>query len=123
MKTNDLKKGHRVKLANGFMAVIDDNLRGNTRQAVVHGYSTDTGSVYSHDIAWWRYPDNMRVADMPTGELMNVADGEFKGFYGRVEHTEAQKQLRKETEVFFGMLADQTEQREPNLIPDWMPEW
>jgi hypothetical protein len=101
MKTNDLKKGHRVKLANGFMAVIDDNLRGNTRQAVVHGYSTDTGSVYSHDIDWYRYPDNMPVADAPVGPIMKVQDGEFKGFYGKVEHTAAQEKLRGTVERFF----------------------
>jgi len=104
MKTNDLKRGQLIRLENGWFAILDDNRQGNTRMAIVDGFHRELGSVYSHDIAWWRYPDNMRVADMPTGELMNIADGEFKGFYGRVEHTEAQKQLRKETKAFFDML-------------------
>ena len=50
IKTNDLKKGARVKLANGWYATIADNARGNTRVATVEGYVTETGSVYAHDI-------------------------------------------------------------------------
>ena len=50
VKTNDLKKGMRVKLANGFYATLADNARGNTRMATVEGVVTETGSVYAHDI-------------------------------------------------------------------------
>ena len=50
VKTNDLKKGTRVKLANGFYATLADNARGNTRMATVEGFVTETGSVYAHDI-------------------------------------------------------------------------
>ena len=50
VKTNDLKKGTRVKLANGFYATLADNARGNTRMATVEGCVTETGSVYAHDI-------------------------------------------------------------------------
>ena len=50
IKTNDLKKGARVKLANGWFATIADNARGNTRMATVEGFVTETGSVYAHDI-------------------------------------------------------------------------
>ena len=50
VKTNDLKKGTRVKLANGFYATLADNARGNTRIATVEGFVTETGSVYAHDI-------------------------------------------------------------------------
>lgn len=50
VKTNDLKKGTRVKLANGWYATLIDNARGNTRMAAVEGYVTEMGSVYAHDI-------------------------------------------------------------------------
>jgi len=50
VKTNDLKKGTRVRLANGWYATLVDNARGNTRMANVEGYVTEIGSVYAHDI-------------------------------------------------------------------------
>lgn len=50
IKTNDLKKGTRVRLANGWYATLADNARGNTRMANVEGYVTEVGSVYAHDI-------------------------------------------------------------------------
>lgn len=50
VKTNDLKKGMRVKLSNGWYATIQDNAKGNTRLAIVEGFVTEMGSVYAHDI-------------------------------------------------------------------------
>ncbi len=50
MKTNDLKRGSRVLLTNGWEADIMDNMKGQTRLAKVYGLCTDIGSVYSHDI-------------------------------------------------------------------------
>jgi hypothetical protein len=50
MKTNDIKKGTRVKLRNGWEAVIKDNMKGVRRMAEVYGTYTEIGSVYSHDI-------------------------------------------------------------------------
>ena len=49
--TNELKKGTRIQLANGWFGTIKDNGRGVTRVAEVEGFCTETGSVYSHDIA------------------------------------------------------------------------
>ena len=69
MKTNDLKKGTRILLCNGWEATLIDNAKGNTRMANVEGFVTEMGSVYSHDI----------LAVLPTGE--------------RVEHTPAQIKL------------------------------
>ncbi len=46
----DIKKGCKVMLRNGWRADIMDNMRGNTRMAKVHGYETEMGSVYLHDI-------------------------------------------------------------------------
>lgn len=49
--TNDLKIGTRIKLRNGWEAVLTDNAKGNTREAQVYGnYYSEVGSVYSHDI-------------------------------------------------------------------------
>lgn len=50
VKTNDLKKGARIQLNNGWYATIADNMKGNTRMATVEGIYTETGSVYAHDI-------------------------------------------------------------------------
>jgi hypothetical protein len=50
MKTNDIKKGMRIKLKNGWFATMADNKRGNIRMATVEGYYTETGSVYAWDI-------------------------------------------------------------------------
>jgi hypothetical protein len=72
MKTNDLKRGSRVKLLNGWEAEIADNMKGNTRLATVYGEFTETGSVYSHDIV-----------------QVQIADQWFP-----VEHTPAQIKLR-----------------------------
>jgi hypothetical protein len=57
MKTNDLKRGSRIKLSNGWEAEIADNMKGNTRMATVYGDFTETGSVYSHDIS------HVKIAD------------------------------------------------------------
>jgi len=50
MKTNDLKKGAKVILNNGWKATIMDNKKGNTRLAEVQGIYTEIGSIYAHDI-------------------------------------------------------------------------
>ena len=58
MKTNEIKKGMRVKLsASASMGEMPrwegemwDNMRGNTRVVNVEGFFTEAGSVYSHDI-------------------------------------------------------------------------
>ena len=51
MLTNDIKKGMRIKLRNGFDATMQDNKKGNIRLAEVDGYfGKELGSVYSHDI-------------------------------------------------------------------------
>lgn len=50
VKTNDLKKGTRIRLQNGWYATIADNAKGNTRLAAVEGHVTEMGSVYAHDI-------------------------------------------------------------------------
>jgi len=79
VKTNDLKKGVRIQLDNGWFATIADNAKGNTRIATVEGYETETGSVYSHDI----------VRALVDGSWVSVA------------HTPAQVKLRQQVNAFF----------------------
>lgn len=80
MKTNDLKKGTRVKLANGWQAIIEDNKKGNIRFAKVFGLYTELGSVYSHDIL----------------------EAEVDGTWVTVEHTPAQEKCKKLNTSLFG---------------------
>jgi hypothetical protein len=50
MLSNDLKKGDRIVLKNGWSATIWDNMRGNIRMAEVEGFVTELGSIYVWDI-------------------------------------------------------------------------
>jgi hypothetical protein len=50
MLSNDLKKGDRVVLHNGWKATIEDNLKGNIRMATVEGFVAEIGSIYAWDI-------------------------------------------------------------------------
>ena len=79
MKTNDLKKGNRVRLANGWEAEIADNLKGNIRLCTVFGFCTEMGSVYSHDI---------------------VAAKDEHGNWQWIEHTPAQLELKERIGMF-----------------------
>jgi hypothetical protein len=56
-----LRRGDRVKLANGWKATIEDNKRGNTRMATVEGFVTEMGSVYAHDIVEVKMPSGVWV--------------------------------------------------------------
>ena len=53
MKTNELKKGDKVRLRNGWDAEILDNMKGNIRLAKVFGHYTEIGSSYAHDILYY----------------------------------------------------------------------
>lgn len=57
IRSNDLKKGDLVALRSGWKARIEDNKKGNIRLATVYGYTTEMGSVYSHDIMHRQNPD------------------------------------------------------------------
>ena len=82
MKTNDIKKGMKVRtgqLGSSVSGIMLDNMKGNTRLVDVKGSEIgmfdEMGSVYSHDI------------------LMVEVDGEWQ----EVEYTEAQLKLKKQT--------------------------
>jgi hypothetical protein len=76
MKTNDLKTGDKVVLDNGWDAEIRDNKKGNIRMALVHGFVSEIGNIYAHDIAWF-LPDN-------------------KKFMVEIEHTPAQLKFKQQ---------------------------
>lgn len=80
LKTNDLKKGDRVQLRNGWYATVQDNLKGNTRCLLVEGFSTEMGSVYAHDI------------------VLKINES---GINEPIEHTPAQTKLRETVKTFF----------------------
>jgi len=82
MKTNELRKGTRVKLACGWRATIEDNKKGNIRLATVEGIVTEMGSVYSHNIMYY------------------LEGSGNTGKWRRVEHTPAQVKLRKTVNSF-----------------------
>lgn len=50
IKTNDIKKGDRLQLTNGWYATMMDNKKGNTRMANVEGVFNEMGSIYVWDI-------------------------------------------------------------------------
>jgi len=79
VKTNDIKKGARVQLRNGWQGTMADNAKGNIRMVKVEGFVTEIGSVYSHDI----------VAVQIKGQLGSSDRWE------PIEHTPAQLKLRK----------------------------
>lgn len=52
VKVNDLQKGSRVRLRNGWEADLLDKPKGeNIRKARVYGAFTETGSIYVDTIA------------------------------------------------------------------------
>ena len=84
MKTNDIKKGTRIRLRNGWYGTMMDNMRGNTRVVDVEGYERETGSVYSHDILQ---------------ALIPIEGSALMGDVVNLEHTPAQLRLRKQMEA------------------------
>jgi hypothetical protein len=74
VKSTELTKGTRVRLSNGWEAILEDNQKkAKTRLATVFGFFTEMGSVYTHDIA------------------LATVNGEFV----KVEHTPTQKKFKK----------------------------
>jgi len=103
MKTNDLKKGRMIRLANGWFAIMADNQRGNIRMADVDGMYRETGSVYAHDIEFYRLDDETLVHTIEQSQMVDMFhehEGEFKGYYVRVEHTDSQNKFRVKAKAF-----------------------
>ena len=81
IKTNELKKGDRVQLRNGWFGTVADNARGNIRMVDVEGVYREIGSVYSHDI----------LRAQPKSGAWDIID-----------YTPAQIKLRETVEGIFG---------------------
>jgi len=58
VQTNEIKKGTKIKLHNGWFGVMYDNKKGNVRMAEVHGIYTEIGSVYAWDISHAHDPES-----------------------------------------------------------------
>ena len=82
MKTNEMRKGQEIKLRNGWIAEIADNMRGNIRIAKVYGTYTEMGSIYSHDIVAYLGEDNEWKTDIEytPGQLKCKEMNEAMGF-------------------------------------------
>jgi len=79
MKTSEIKKGMRIKLANGWFGTMKDNMRGVTRLAEVEGYYTEIGSIYSFDIVSV-YVDGVWDAVQYTEKELKVREMNLKVF-------------------------------------------
>lgn len=73
MLTNDIKKGAKLILTNGWRAEMMDNQKGNIRLANVHGLVTEMGSIY----------------------VWNIASVEVDGKYVPIELTDKQRKAKK----------------------------
>lgn len=82
--TNDLKKGTRIKLANGWEAILEDNRKGNVRMARVFGLEEEIGSVYAHDI------------------VGAALDQDGSGNWVKITHTNNQSKCKDLNESIFG---------------------
>lgn len=85
MFTNDLKKGEKIQLRNGWNAQIEDNMKGNTRLCTVYGLCTEMGSVYSHDI----------VYVYEGGQALTMEVARLTCPLVAIEHTPAQLKVRE----------------------------
>jgi len=72
MFANDIKKGARVHLRNGWAAEILDNKKGNTRMAKVFGDYTEIGSIYVKDILMARIVRQDGTTDWETVSLSDT---------------------------------------------------
>jgi hypothetical protein len=79
IRTDQLKKGMRVRMRNGLEAVVVKECDGNTLIAKVFGAFTETGSVYAH----------------------NIVATEVDGKWIEVEMTEEQARFYREVKPFF----------------------
>lgn len=90
MKTNDIKKGTRIQLHNGWYGTMMDNARGNICLIEVEGFVTETGSMYVWDIAY--------VVDHAAAEYGIVGKQE----YVPITLTEAQVTAKQNVEMILG---------------------
>jgi len=95
MLTNEIKKGARIKLANGWLATIQDSKKGNIRFAEVEGFVKELGSIYAHDIV------GVKLETDPKFGVQYEIDMTNGVMWAPVEHTPTQLKLKKTVESWF----------------------
>ena len=81
MFTNDIKKGTRIQLLNGWYGTMEDNKRGLIRMATIEGIYTEMGSIYAYDIYQAQNEDGhwVKVEHTPV-QLKKKEDIQSMGF-------------------------------------------
>ena len=78
MTPNDLKKGTRIRLRNGWYGTMADNMKGNTRLVDVEGDFREIGSVYATDIVAASIDGQGWVTITPTPAMLKAARARAK---------------------------------------------
>lgn len=90
IRTDQLKKGARVRMRNGWEAIVVKECDGNTLIAKVFGAFTETGSIYAHNI----------VATEVDGKWVDVEMTEEQArFYGEVKPFLCMSETPQQTEL------------------------
>lgn len=74
MLANDIKKGMRIKMTNGWEGTMMDNKKGNIRFAEVEGSYTELGTIYAKDIE----SVIVRLGSMPVWEPVTLSPAQAK---------------------------------------------
>lgn len=80
VNVNDLKKGSRVLLRNGWYATVEDNKKGSTRMCTVEGFCTEMGSVYATDIQFAIIDGNKVLVEYPDKYIKAMQMRKAMGF-------------------------------------------
>jgi len=64
MRADQLKKGTRLRMRNGWEAIVVEKCDGNTLIAKVFGDFTETGSIYAHNIVAAKVDGNWIEVEM-----------------------------------------------------------
>jgi len=74
MFANDIKKGAKMVLTNGWKADMADNAKGIVRMAKVYGFETEIGSIYMHDVARVQTPaGHWELVEFTPTQQKNIA--------------------------------------------------
>jgi len=81
LRTDQLRKGMRIKLRNGWEALVVEECKENILEAKVFGDFTETGSIYAHDVVAVQIDGSWVEVKMT--EAQRRFHGELSRFYGR----------------------------------------
>ena len=80
MLTNDIKKGTRIRLRNGWEAEMADNKKGNIRLAKVFGLYTELGSEYVWNIVQVQVGEEWVDVELTPKQMKDAAVTRRMGF-------------------------------------------